>query len=135
MKIAAVSDDGKTISQHFGRATQYVVVTAEGDKITSKEIRQKAGHAQFAGSGHQEEHSCGCHEVHGHQEGAQERHSAMAQSITDVKVLLAGGMGWGAYESLKSYNIEAIITDVTDIEQAVKLYLKGELPNLMQKLH
>ena len=29
MKIAAVSDDGITISQHFGRALLYVVVTAE----------------------------------------------------------------------------------------------------------
>jgi predicted Fe-Mo cluster-binding NifX family protein len=135
MKIAAVSDDGKTISQHFGRATQYIVVTTEGNKVISKEIRQKAGHAQFASQGHHEEHGCGCHEVHGHQEGSQERHGAMAQSILDAKVLLAGGMGWGAYESLKSYNIEPVITDVKDIEQAVKLYLDAKLPNLMQKLH
>jgi len=135
MKIAVVSDDGKTISQHFGRATQYVVVTVEGDKIVSKEIRQKAGHAQFSSQEHHEEHRCGCHEVHGHQEGAQERHSAMAQSITDVKALLAGGMGWGAYESLKSYNIEPVITDVKDINQAVRLYLDNKLPNLMQHLH
>ena len=27
MKIAAISDDGTTISQHFGRAPFYVVVT------------------------------------------------------------------------------------------------------------
>ncbi len=27
-KIAAVSDDGKTISPHFGRATAYAVLTA-----------------------------------------------------------------------------------------------------------
>ena len=29
MKIAAVSEDGVTISQHFGRAPFYVVVTVE----------------------------------------------------------------------------------------------------------
>jgi predicted Fe-Mo cluster-binding NifX family protein len=29
MKIAAVSEDGITISQHFGRAPFYIVVTVE----------------------------------------------------------------------------------------------------------
>ena len=29
MKIAAITDDGTTISQHFGRAPYYVVVTVE----------------------------------------------------------------------------------------------------------
>jgi predicted Fe-Mo cluster-binding NifX family protein len=31
MKIAIVSDDGMTISQHFGRATYYVVVSVENN--------------------------------------------------------------------------------------------------------
>jgi predicted Fe-Mo cluster-binding NifX family protein len=135
MKIAAVSDDGKTISQHFGRATQYVVVTAEGEKILSKEVRQKAGHKDFAAGGQHQGHECGCHEVHGQQEGAGDRHEAMASAVKDVTVLLAGGMGWGAYESLKSYNIQPVVTDVADIDQAMKLYLAGKLPNLMERLH
>jgi predicted Fe-Mo cluster-binding NifX family protein len=44
-------------------------------------------------------------------------------------------MGQGAYESLKSYNIEPIITDVKNIDQAVNLYLKSKLPNLRERLH
>ena len=42
MKIAAISEDGATISQHFGRAPLYVVVTVENGKVVSKErgIRQ-----------------------------------------------------------------------------------------------
>jgi len=44
-------------------------------------------------------------------------------------------MGWGAYESLKTQNIEPIVTDVKDIEEAVKLYLEGKLPNLIKRLH
>ena len=43
MKIAAVSDDGVTISQHFGRAPFYVIITVEGDKVISKEKREKSG--------------------------------------------------------------------------------------------
>jgi predicted Fe-Mo cluster-binding NifX family protein len=44
-------------------------------------------------------------------------------------------MGWGAYDSLKSRGIETIITDVTNIDEAVQLYIDGKLPNLMERLH
>ena len=44
-------------------------------------------------------------------------------------------MGWGAYDSLKNAGIESVVTDVGDIEEAVKLYIDGKLPNLMERLH
>jgi predicted Fe-Mo cluster-binding NifX family protein len=132
MKIAAISEDGTTISQHFGRAPLYVVVTVENGQITGKENRAKAGHHTFAGGQHPE---TAPGERHGYDAGAQSRHVQMAQSIEDCQVLMAGGMGWGAYESMKSRGIETVVTDVEDIEQAVRLYLEGKLPNLMERLH
>ena len=132
MKIAAISEDGTTISQHFGRAPLYVVVTVEDGKIASKETRDKAGHHTFSASQHPE---TAPGERHGFDAGAQTRHAAMAQSIDDCKVLIAGGMGWGAYESLKSRGIETVVTDVNDIDEAVNLYLQGKLPNLNERLH
>ena len=36
----------------------------------------------------------------------------------------------GAYDSIKSYDIELIVTVVRN-EKAVKLYIQGKLPNLM----
>ena len=74
-------------------------------------------------------------ERHGYGAGAQSRHASMMESIADCQVLIAGGMGWGAYESLKSHNIEGVVTDIADIDEAVKLYLDGKLPNLMERLH
>jgi len=44
-------------------------------------------------------------------------------------------MGWGAYDSLKNAGIEVFVTDVEDIDEAVKLYLLGKLQNLMERLH
>jgi predicted Fe-Mo cluster-binding NifX family protein len=132
MKIAVISEDGATISQHFGRAPLYVVATVENGKITGKENRDKAGHHTFAGGEHPE---TAPGERHGYDTGAQSRHAQMAQSINDCQVLIAGGMGWGAYDSLKSRGIEMIITDVNEIDDAVNRYLKGDLPNLMEKLH
>ena len=36
---------------------------------------------------------------------------------------------------MKSYNIESVVTDVENIDEAVKLYLEGKLTNLMDRLH
>jgi predicted Fe-Mo cluster-binding NifX family protein len=131
MKIAVISEDGNTISQHFGRAPLYVVVTVEDGKIVDKEKRDKTGHHSFAV--HHPDSEPG--ERHGYGAGALARHASMAETISDCQVLIAGGMGWGAYENLKSRNIEAVVTDVSNIDEAVKLYLDGKLPNLMERLH
>jgi len=131
MKIAAITEDGTTISQHFGRAPLYVVVTVEEGRVVNKETRDKTGHHTFAA--HQPDLALG--ERHGYDAGAQTRHASMAETISDCQVLLAGGMGWGAYESMKSHNIETIVTDVGDIDEAIKLYIEDKLPNLMERLH
>ena len=47
-KVAAVTDDGETISQHFGRALYYEVLTIENGKIAKRERREKIGHHNFA---------------------------------------------------------------------------------------
>jgi len=132
MNIAAITEDGTTISQHFGRAPFYVVVTVEDGKVISKEQRAKAGHHTFAGQ-EQTEPSPG--ERHGYDAGSQVRHQSMTDTIADSQVLIAGGMGWGAFDSLKARNIEAIVTNVTDIDKAVELHLSGQLTNLKERLH
>ena len=48
MKIAVITDDGKTISQHFGRALHYQVLTIEEGKVVDREMRDKLGHSQFS---------------------------------------------------------------------------------------
>jgi len=131
VKIAAISDDGTTISQHFGRAPLYVVLTILDGKITNKEKRSKVGHQNFAAQEHQTEPG----QRHGFDPGSEAKHRSMADAIADCEVLLAGGMGYGAYESLKRYNIKPIITDVVDIDEAAQLYLAGNLPNLMDRVH
>jgi predicted Fe-Mo cluster-binding NifX family protein len=131
MKIAAISDDGVNISQHFGRAPLYVVVTVEENKIVARETRPKTGHHTFVAA----EQPLAPGERHGYDAGSQVKHRSMAESIADCQVLLAGGMGWGAYESMRSYNIEPVVTDVESIDEAVQLYLAGKLPNLMERLH
>ncbi len=134
MKIAAVSEDGVTISQHFGRAPFYVVVTIDGGKIVSHETRDKMGHAQFGGE--REEHAHGADpRGHGFDPAAQDRHARMVATISDCEVLLARGMGAGAYESMKQANIRPVVTDVVNINEAVQEYLAGRLKDHVEKLH
>lgn len=132
MKIAAVSDDGETISEHFGRAPYYVVLTVQDDQITSSETRPKAGHHSFVGQPHPEP---GPGEKRGYGPASESRHQTMAQTISDCQALLAGGMGWGAFESMRSYGVEPVITDVRGIREAALRYARGDLPNLMDRLH
>jgi predicted Fe-Mo cluster-binding NifX family protein len=131
MKIAVITEDETSISQHFGRAPLYVIVTVEDGKVVGKETRAKTGHHTFAA--HHVDLAPG--ERHGYDTGAQSRHDSMAENIADCQVLIVGGMGWGAYESFNSRNIQAIVTDVATIDEAVKLYLEGNLTNLMERLH
>ncbi|HJX03331.1 MAG TPA: NifB/NifX family molybdenum-iron cluster-binding protein [Dehalococcoidia bacterium] len=131
MKIAVVSEDGINISQHFGRATMYIVATVENGKVIHREKRDKMGHQHFASAEGHASHGG----KHGYDAESQSKHSMMAGAITDCQVLIAGGMGMGAYDSMKSYNIEPIITDVISIDEAIDLYNKGKLTNLMERLH
>jgi predicted Fe-Mo cluster-binding NifX family protein len=130
VRIAIVSDDGISISQHLGRAPYAVVFTIEEGKILAREERHKAGHHTFAA--HRLELSPG--ERHGYDTGAEVRHDEIAQSIADCQIVIAGRMGWGIYESLKARNIEPIATDIKEIDKAVELYLKGRLSHLEERL-
>ena len=134
MRIAAVSDDGTTISQHFGRAPLYVVVSVEDGRVVGREKRDKVGHAQFSG-----EVGDGAREAdprgHGFDATAQDRHARMAVAIADCDVLFARAMGAGAYDGLRAAGIRPVVTDMADIDAAVASYLAGELRDHVEKLH
>ena len=131
MKIAVVSDDETTISRHFGRAPYYIALTIEEGQIVGRETRAKAGHHTFGG--------CDCHtapgERHGLGQHSEAKHQMMADTIDDCDAVVAGGMGWGAFESLKAHGIEPVITDVRDVGEAALSYAGGTLPYLTDRLH
>jgi predicted Fe-Mo cluster-binding NifX family protein len=124
MKIAAVTDDGRTISQHFGRAGYYAVLTVEDGCIIGQEIRDKMGHHHFAG---REDPHKADPRGHGFGQQSHDRHVQMTQAIADCKILLARGMGRGALVSLQQLGIQAVLTDLADIQEAVQAYLDGTL--------
>ena len=132
MKIAVVTDDALTVSQHFGRALWYIIYTVEDGKVAGTEKRPKMGHRHFA---YRDAHPHVRGERHGFDLASVNRHISMAEAIKDCRVLIAGGMGMGAFQSMVSCQIEPLVTDVENIEEAVKLYIEGKLSNLINRVH
>ncbi len=132
MKIAAITDDGSTISQHFGRAPHYLVVTVENGQIVDRQLREKLGHAHFANEPHA---SAEPGQPHGFDPAAQSRHIQMAEAIADCQALLCGGMGAGAYESIRARGIQPVVTDIALIDEAVVAYVEGRIVDRTDRLH
>ena len=59
----------------------------------------------------------------------------MAETIQDCSTLICAGMGFGAYESMRRLNIQPIVTDLREIDQAIRAYAAGELSDHPEKLH
>ncbi|GBE27764.1 dinitrogenase iron-molybdenum cofactor [bacterium BMS3Bbin03] len=134
MKIALVTNDGETISQHFGRSRYYKIYTVADKKVANTEMRERGtGHfAQQPQPVHDEPHTDPMGR-HGYGAAAGSRHGMMAAEISDCDILIAGGMGSGAYESFKAAGLEVILTDYDSIEEAVTGYIEGKIKNLYEE--
>ena len=130
MKIAAVTEDGVTISQHFGRAPYYVVLTVVDGQVVGREQREKGAHGQGA-DGHV--HVEGV--AHGFDAASRDTHGRMAAPIADCQVLLARGMGMGAHASLQQAGIRPIITTIANIEEAALQAANGTIIDHQERLH
>jgi predicted Fe-Mo cluster-binding NifX family protein len=130
VKIAAVTEDGVTISQHFGRAPYYVVLTVEDGQVIGREQREKVAHGRGA-DGHV--HVEG--QAHGFDAASQDTHGRMAAPIADCQVLLARGMGAGAHASLQQAGIRPVITTIANIDEAALQAANGTIVDHQERLH
>jgi predicted Fe-Mo cluster-binding NifX family protein len=131
-KIAVITDDGNTISQHFGRAAYYLVATVENGQIVNRELRSKLGHTHFVNQPHSEEKPG---QMHGMDTDSHNKHLQMAESIADCEALLCRGMGMGAYQSMQARGIRPVVTDIAAIDEAVMAYIEGNIVDQVERLH
>jgi predicted Fe-Mo cluster-binding NifX family protein len=123
VKVAFPTDDGKTISRHFGQAPMFVVATIQGDEPSKFEQRGKGFH------GHHVEQHDHEHNLTGH------NHVNMLTPIADCQVLIAGGMGQPAYDSAVANGLQVILTGETTIEAALNAYRAGILVSDPRRIH
>jgi predicted Fe-Mo cluster-binding NifX family protein len=135
MKIALVTDDGKTISAHFGRAAYYAVVEIADGQVVGREMREKPSHEGHHGP----RADAGQGQAMSIQEtwspAAGDLHVQMAAPILDCEVVIARGMGGGAYAKLREAGIRPVLTDARDINEAARQYARGELVDHPERLH
>jgi predicted Fe-Mo cluster-binding NifX family protein len=95
-------------------------------------MRDKMGHNQFLEQSHVEAPTG---TGHGMDSSSHNKHVSMAEVIADCKALLCGGMGMGAYESMRRLNVQPVVTDLVDIEAAVQAFIDGKLIDHTEFLH
>jgi predicted Fe-Mo cluster-binding NifX family protein len=135
MKIAVVTDDGTTVSRHFGRARFYAVFSIEEQRVLGKEMLDRTDTLQ-----HVDEHEArqGLAEgidCHGTGTAAAAAHLRMIQPIDDCEALVTRGMSWSARECLLEAGIRPILTDMEGLDEVVNAYLDGTIVDHPDLLH
>ena len=135
MKIAVVTDDGTTVSQHFGLARYYAVLTADGRQVTGQEMVDRSDTLPPVDEHQPHQGLTGGIDCHGSGTAAAAAHLRMVQPIQGCQALLARGMSWSARECLLGAGIRPIVTDIVDLVEAVQAYLEGTIVDHVELLH
>jgi predicted Fe-Mo cluster-binding NifX family protein len=117
MKIAAVTNDGKTINAHFGKALYFAIITVEDGKVVSQELRERLEKAESP------------------EEQTIDPHDQMVARLAGCKLILSGGMGGGMFMRLQRAGFRVILTDIQEIDEAVTAFLEGRLRNNPDLVH
>ena len=118
MKIGVPTNDGTSISEHFGRSAAFLIFEVESGKITGREVRRN-------GMRHERErgecdHNSPAHEPHSH--------ASIVSSLSGCEVVICAGMGQRAAEALKAGGVkQVLVTDPGPAEQIVTAYLGGSI--------
>ena len=129
MKIAIVTDDGQSISAHFGRARSYAVLTVTDGVVVERELRPKVAPHLDPQTAH--DNADTSHDG----PAAHARHDQMIAPISDCSCVIAGGMGRGAYDRISAAGIRPMVTDLRVPDEAAIACADGRLENLLDRLH
>ncbi len=134
MKLAFPSDDGETISAHFGRAAFFVVVGIGEEAAIEPEKRAKPAHGGH-GHDHGHDHAHGPEPITLMEQPTPATHGGMLEPVADCQVLIAGGMGQPAYERARAVGLEVILTGEHVIAKAAAAYAAGTLVSDPRRIH
>jgi predicted Fe-Mo cluster-binding NifX family protein len=114
MKIAVPTNDGVTLSEHYGRSAAFLIFELENGRITKRETRPNRAH-----------HAGGDGEC---QQGGGHSHAGIVTALAGCDVVLCGGMGGRAAEALRAGGITPVPVSATgSAEEIVAAYAAGSL--------
>lgn len=112
MKIAVTSQNRKTITGHAGKCRKFWVFVTENNKIIDRDLLELPKEQSF--------HESSPHEAH---------------PLDDIDILITAGMGQGLVMRLERNGIKGLMTNESDPEKAVLLYLTGSLETVLPNQH
>ncbi|MBT8378298.1 MAG: hypothetical protein KJN64_03620 [Ignavibacteria bacterium] len=121
MNIAVATNNKQTVTGHVGRCKGFLVYHIEEEQIKKVEFRENTFTHHRQGL-HHEGHQ---HGGHGH--GGGHGHRRLMEGIGDCQYLIFQSGGWRMIEDLKANNIQPIVTDEKNADEAVQKFIKGEL--------
>lgn len=102
LRVAVSSADGKTVHQHFGQTTQFIVCEIDEDRIDVLERRANSPACGTSGAGDET----------GHDQDRMERTIAL---VADCRAVISAQIGAAAAKRLSEQGIQAfIIPDFVD---------------------
>jgi predicted Fe-Mo cluster-binding NifX family protein len=113
-RIAFVTDDGNSVSSHFGKAPWYRVFSVTDGCVSDLGSRAKP--------------------YHGAERQPATTHGDMFGPISDCQVLVAGGMGTPAWQSARQAGLEVILAG-GEIMAAVEAFVRGDLVSDDRRVH
>ncbi len=134
MKVAIVTNDKTLVSKHFGRSQFYKIYNIENAKVIDEEIRDRFSAHEHSSHSHNNNHDEENHQFHGHSQEAQDKHAKMTAQISDCDILIAGGMGRGAYFHFTEAGIKVIMTEIDNTDVVIDKLLNGTLINQFEEL-
>ena len=118
MKIGIPTNDGKSISEHFGRSAAFLIYEVENGEIKSRKL--SSNHAQHG-------HGAGnCH--HGSGANTGHNHAGILAALEGCEMVICAGMGQGAAQALARSGKQIIVTAPGLAEEMVSAYCAGKLP-------
>ena len=118
MKIAIPTNDGTSISEHFGRSAGFLIFETENGKVSGQEIASNQ-------HGHSHAHH---HGAEGSSAEAQHHHEGILSALAGCKVVICAGIGQRAAQALKAGGInEIILAEPGSAVDAVSDFLAGKL--------
>lgn len=116
MRIAVPTNDGRNVSEHFGRCAAFLVFEIEDGEVRGCETRANPAH-RLEGAG-----DCSSH---GH---APHSHADLVSTLADCAAVVCGGMGRRAADALTAAGIAAVVAPPAGSAQdAVLAFARGEL--------
>jgi len=117
MRIAVPTNDGTSISEHFGRSAAFLIFETENGKIKSHRLKNNAGkHSHPRG-----EHKDPSTGVHSHD------HAGILTTLEGCEMVICAGMGHGAAEALKGRGMQIVFAAPGPADETVAAYLDGKL--------